>query len=158
MKHSAQHINNEVTLSWDQIHRDSVILSNKIKESGIEFDGIVAITKGGLFPSAIISRELNINYIDTFCINSYKNKTHNNPNIFKLCNNDENKRLLFIDDLTDTGITISLIKRTFSFNKDNKFSVLYTKPSGHDEADFYVSKFKQNTWIVFPWEIKWSEC
>jgi len=155
MKPFVQSGNNEVTLSWDQIHRDSVILSNKIKESGIEFDGIVAITKGGLFPSAIISRELKINYVDTFCINSYKDKKQNVMNIIKLCNMGD-KRLLFIDDLVDTGNTVNEIKKHINLNEFDKFSVLYTKPLGHDEIDFYVSKFEQNTWIVFPWEIKWS--
>ena len=45
------------TVSWDQLHRDSKALAWRLMERG-PFHGIVAITRGGLIPAAIVAREL----------------------------------------------------------------------------------------------------
>ena len=45
------------TVTWDQLHRDARALAWRLIEKG-PFAGIVAITRGGLIPAAIIAREL----------------------------------------------------------------------------------------------------
>ena len=42
-------------VSWDQFHRDARALAWRLAASG-PFDAIVAITRGGLVPAAIIAR------------------------------------------------------------------------------------------------------
>jgi xanthine phosphoribosyltransferase len=58
-------------VSWDQFHRDARALAWRIAGLGKEFRAIICITRGGLVPAAIISRELNIRMIETVCIASY---------------------------------------------------------------------------------------
>ena len=58
-------------VSWDQFHRDARALAWRLAGLDREFRAIVCITRGGLVPAAIISRELNIRLIETVCIASY---------------------------------------------------------------------------------------
>jgi xanthine phosphoribosyltransferase len=49
--------NRYYTVSWDQLHRDSKALAWRLNDRG-PWQGIVAITRGGLIPAAIVAREL----------------------------------------------------------------------------------------------------
>ena len=44
------------TVTWDQLHRDARALAWRLIEKG-PFAGIVAVTRGGLIPAAIVARE-----------------------------------------------------------------------------------------------------
>ncbi len=57
-------------VSWDQFHRDCRALTWRLTDVG-PFHAIIAITRGGLVPAAIVARELGIRVIDTVCIASY---------------------------------------------------------------------------------------
>ncbi len=61
-------------VSWDQFHRDSKALAWRLLERG-PWKGIVAITRGGLVPAAIVARELNVRLIETVSIASYDHQT-----------------------------------------------------------------------------------
>ena len=54
-------------VSWEELHRTSKALAWRVLEIG-PFEGIVAVTRGGLVPAAIIARELEIRLIDTACL------------------------------------------------------------------------------------------
>ena len=56
-------------VSWDQFHRDARALAWRLAEAG-PFHAVVCITRGGLVPAAIVSRELEIRVIETVCIAS----------------------------------------------------------------------------------------
>ena len=56
-------------VSWDQFHRDARALAWRLSACG-PFDAIIAITRGGLVPAAIVARELNVRVIETVCCNS----------------------------------------------------------------------------------------
>ncbi len=57
-------------VSWDQFHRDARALAWRLASSG-PFNAIVAITRGGLVPAAIVARELEVRVIETVSIASY---------------------------------------------------------------------------------------
>ena len=57
----------EVIISWTELQRDAKFISNQLLSIG-SWKGIIAITKGGLIPSALIARELDIKLIDTVCV------------------------------------------------------------------------------------------
>src|SRR6478609_8039759 len=61
-------------VSWDQFHRDARALAWRLAAAG-PFTAIVAITRGGLVPAAIVARELNVRLIETVCVESYQNYT-----------------------------------------------------------------------------------
>src|SRR2546423_11675193 len=51
-------------VSWTELHRAARALAWRLADLG-PFKGLVAITRGGLVPAAIIARELNLRLIDT---------------------------------------------------------------------------------------------
>ena len=57
-------------VTWDEFYRDARALGWRLKAE-TEWKGMVAITRGGLVPSAIIAREIGVRLIDTFCVESY---------------------------------------------------------------------------------------
>ncbi len=57
-------------VSWEEFHRDARALAWRLADAG-PFAAIVCITRGGLVPAAIVSRELEIRIIETVCVASY---------------------------------------------------------------------------------------
>src|SRR3546814_17835160 len=57
-------------VSWEELHRTGKALAWRLVDAG-PFNGIVAITRGGLVPAAIVARELAIRVVDTVCVTTY---------------------------------------------------------------------------------------
>ena len=140
-------------VSWEQFHRDSKALSWRLAGLG-PFEGIAAITRGGLVPAAIISRELDIRLIDTVCVRSYRAESSDAPGeargeteIFKEVA-DPNTKWLIIDDLVDTGTTARVVREMLP---NAHFASVYAKPDGRPLVDTFITEVSQDTWILFPW-------
>src|SRR6266478_7918844 len=70
-------------VSWDEFHRDARALAWRLAAAG-PFTAIVAITRGGLVPAAIVARELNVRLIETVCVESYQDYTkQGEPSVLK---------------------------------------------------------------------------
>ena len=69
-------------VSWEEIHRNSKALAWRLSELK-PYKGIIAVTRGGLVPAAIVARELDIRLIDTFCVLSYNQKTKGDVKVLK---------------------------------------------------------------------------
>jgi xanthine phosphoribosyltransferase len=135
-------------ISWEQLHRDAKALSWRLHDREEEWKGIVAITRGGLVPAAVIARELGIHYIDTVCITSYDWKNQGEATILKAAEGT-GKGILIIDDLVDTGSTARVVRKMLP---DAYFATVYAKPAGKPMVDAYVTEVSQDTWILFPWD------
>ena len=97
-------------VSWGELHRDSRALAWRLMEAG-PWKGMIAVTRGGLVPAAIVARELEIRLIDTFCVASYEGETQGKTKVLKgveLENGGEG--WLIVDDLVDTGATFRVIR------------------------------------------------
>src|SRR6266404_2618746 len=90
-------------VSWDELHRHAKALAWRLIELG-PWQGIVAVTRGGLVPAAIIARELDVRLVDTVCVASYEDGAKGNVQVLKGIVGD-GAGLLIIDDLVDTGPT-----------------------------------------------------
>ena len=69
-------------VDWAEVHRDAKELVRKLVGSG-EWNGIIAVTRGGLVPAAIIAREMGIRHIDTLCIATYDEQYIGDVNVIK---------------------------------------------------------------------------
>jgi xanthine phosphoribosyltransferase len=135
-------------ISWDQLHRDSKALAWRLVNDH-PFKGIVAITRGGLVPVAIIARELNIHLVDTVCVSSYDwQDKKSDAKVLKGFPGDGEDWLL-IDDLVDTGRTAKLVKEMIP---KAHFATVYAKPAGKPLVDTFITEVSQDTWILFPWD------
>ncbi len=134
-------------VSWDQFHRDAKALSWRLADAG-RFEGIVAITRGGLVPAAIVARELDLRLIDTVCIRSYRDTTRGAPELIKALES-EDASWLIVDDLVDTGGTAQVVRGMLP---NAHYATVYAKPEGRPMVDSYVTEVSQDTWILFPWD------
>ena len=144
-------------ISWDQVHRDSKALAWRLDGQGPAEDGswkaIVAITRGGLVPAAIVARELNIRVIDTISVKSYSHKAQTEALMLKAPDADllgEGDGVLIIDDLVDTGRTLEFVRSRYP---RAHYATVYAKPKGRPLVDTYITEVSQDTWIYFPWDM-----
>jgi len=142
-------------VSWDQFHRDCRALSWRLNAVG-PFHAMVAITRGGLVPAAIVARELGIRVIDTVCIASYDHTKQGELQVLKAVSAEveklgggSGKGLLIVDDLVDTGNTGRLVR---AMMPDAHFAAVYAKPQGKPLVDTFITEVSQDTWIHFPWD------
>ena len=135
-------------ISWDQLHRDAKALAWRLLDKDF-FKGIIAVTRGGLVPAAIIARELDIRLVDTICVSSYD--WQNQKGEVKLLKGIEGdgQGWLIIDDLVDTGRTGKLIREQLP---KAHFACIYAKPAGRPLVDTFITEVSQDTWILFPWD------
>lgn len=139
--------NKTFPISWEQLHRDSKALSWRLVELG-KWEKIVAITRGGLVPAAIIARELEIRLVDTVCISSYSWQDQGGIQVLKEVSGD-GENCLLIDDLVDTGKTARVVKKMLP---KAHFATVYAKPEGRPLVNTYITEVSQDTWILFPWD------
>lgn len=139
---------NHFVVSWQEFHKECRILSHKLLKHGT-WKGIVAITRGGLVPAAIVARELEIRFVDTLCLASYDHDQQGAIKILKAIEGD-GEGFVIIDDLVDTGKTAEIARQMLP---KAHFAAVYAKPQGRPFADTYVTEINQDTWIFFPWDV-----
>lgn len=137
------------TVTWDQIHRDARTLAQRVLESG-NFTGVIAVTRGGLIPAAIVARELDIRLIETVSVVTYQGEIRGQPIVTKHPTAaGDGTGFLLIDDLVDTGTTARVVRALLP---KAHFACVYAKPAGRPLVDTYITEVPQDTWILFPWD------
>jgi xanthine phosphoribosyltransferase len=144
-------------VSWDQFHRDARALAWRLAGQG-PFRAIVCITRGGLVPAAIVTRELGIRLIETICIASYHDyQSQGSLQVIKSVQADltvdGGKGILVVDDLVDTGKTAKVVRELLP---QAHFATVYAKPLGRPMVDTFVTEVSQDTWIYFPWDMGYT--
>lgn len=137
-------------VSWEELHRYSKALAWRLVEPG-PWRGIVAITRGGMVPAAVVARELDIRVIDTLCVASYEEMAQGELRILKDVKRDigDGAGWIMIDDLVDTGKTAKAVRDRLP---SAHFATVYAKPAGRPMVDTFVTEVSQDTWILFPWD------
>jgi xanthine phosphoribosyltransferase len=141
-------------VSWDELHRHSRALAWRLVELG-PWQGIIAVTRGGLVPAAIVARELDVRLVDTVCTSSYAppeagapESTRGAIRVLKRVVGDGEGHLI-IDDLVDTGETARVVRDMLP---KAHFASVFAKPAGRPLVDTFVTEVSQDTWIHFPWD------
>ena len=137
------------TVTWDQLHRDGRALAWRLIEMG-PYKGIVAISRGGLIPAAIIARELDCRLIESVSIVTYDEEQMGQPQVTKPPTAaGDGEGFLIVDDLVDTGGTARVVRALLP---KAHFACVYAKPAGKPIVDSFVTEVSQDTWILFPWD------
>jgi len=139
-------------VTWEELHRNAKALAWRLIDRG-PWAGIVAITRGGLVPAAIVARELNIRVVETVSVKSYEHQTQGDVAVLKSPDavGDDGANWLIIDDLVDTGKTAAKVRALLP---KAHFATIYAKPSGRPLVDTFITEVSQDTWIHFPWDIE----
>ncbi|MBX3456358.1 xanthine phosphoribosyltransferase [Ferrovibrio sp.] len=144
-------------VSWEELHRHCKALAWRLHDSvqskGGKYKGVVAVTRGGMVPAAIVARELKLRVIETISCSLYDELGRNDKvNVLKPATAalpDAGEGWLIIDDLVDTGITAKAVREILP---KAHFATIYAKPSGRPMVDTYITEVSQDTWILFPWD------
>jgi len=145
-------------VKWDEIEKwvDDVV--DKIRRSGYKPDAVIGLTRGGWIPARLICDKLNIK-------NLYAIKTEHwgltatkdgHAKIAQpLAADVKDKKVLIVDDITDTGQSLTLAKEhVHSFKpSDVKTATLLHITHSSIVPDFYSVEVPKEewTWFIFPW-------
>jgi len=141
-------MNKKYIVTWDMLQMYGRKLAGQLKLIK-KWKGVLAVSRGGLIPAALLARELNIRVVDTICISSYEHDKKNNIVVIKEPK-EIKKDFLIVDDLVDTGATAKIIKETYP---KIYFVTIFAKPMGKRLVDRYVVDISQSTWIEQPWDM-----
>ena len=133
-------------------------IGESILTSGWKPTAILAITRGGLIPAAILAYMLDVRRIHTVRVQHYDNKNsrlESGPQFVEETRpfdtlNIYTERLLIVDDIIDTGETLKLIRSTVHDHAEEvKVAALYVRSDQKHSADWYWKV--EDEWVVFPW-------
>jgi len=141
-------------VSWDQFHRDARALAWRLSAAG-PFRAVVAVTRGGHVPAAIVARELGIRVIETVCVASYEYDRQGEIQVLKgigeaVAGSEAGAGVLIVDDLVDTGATARVVREMLP---RAHFATVYAKPAGRPLVDTFITEVSQDTWIYLPWDM-----
>ncbi|MAO56520.1 MAG: xanthine phosphoribosyltransferase [Rhodospirillaceae bacterium] len=145
----------ERIVSWAEVQTDTRALARRLlgeAAAHASWKGIVAITRGGMVPAAVLAREMGIRVIDTLSIASYDEQSQGQVRVLKAPAQavaDGGDGWLLVDDLVDTGVTARAARELLP---GAHFVTLYAKPQARDLPDAFVHEVAQEVWIHFPWD------
>ena len=132
--------------TWQDVEILVEKLAHTIQRSGKKYDVILAITNGGIIPSRLIARELDINNIQFIPMRNKK------LHIEEMLPLHKGRKYLIVDDIYDTGDTFNkvyVVVKEF----DCEFAFLMTRYKD-SKAPIVAKVLNHEKWIVFPWERK----
>lgn len=147
--------------NWNEYQDLILELSQKIKDKysdNIPYDQILCLARGGLMVGDAFNRIFNIPLAILFT-SSYKlNKTRGElyiDNQIAKQTNHLGKKILIVDDLVDSGVTLQGVIANIQNNYNPELihtAVLWKKDSSILIPDFFVKETSQDDWIVQPFE------
>jgi len=134
------------------------LLSRQVVESGWIPEFVIGVGRGGLVPAVYISHQLDLPMLSID--HSSKVPGFADELLAKVAGmSASGKRLLFVDDINDSGGTIEYIRSLLGDNgceQDNlRFAVLINNSGSRATVDLWVDEIdraEDKRWFVFPWE------
>ena len=162
---------NKLYLTFNDICRDIKIIKDKIHYSNQKYDAILTISGGGLIPSRLLRTHLNIPIYSVGISFYVGEEMKKQPVIFQWLRDCEmnflkNKRILIVDELSDTMGTLNLLVNQLvdkGFKPENLgIAVLYDKIKKKRWSpvmdnfelgeNYFVAERIEDRWVVFPWD------
>lgn len=142
-------------ISWSYYTQAAFNLSKQLNDCKVDI--IVAIARGGLTLSQLLSDALDLP-IASFTVKSYKDfKQESVPQITHgLGTTLENKKVLLVDDVCDSGKTfirgIDYLIEQGAEKKNITTASLHYKPHAIFKPDYFVAE--TSAWVIYPSETR----
>jgi hypoxanthine phosphoribosyltransferase len=145
-------------VSWDYAISLSGSLAAMIRASRFTPDIVIAIGRGGYVPARIVCDRLLMTDLTSIKIEHWGTAGHKLDQArvrFPLSVNVEEKNLLVIDDITDTGETLMAAREYLApfAPGEIRTGVLQHKTSSAYQPDYYAELLSDWKWIVYPWAL-----
>jgi hypoxanthine phosphoribosyltransferase len=148
-------------LSWAGVVRDAKKLAWAVKDSGYVPEIVIAIGRGGYVPARILCDYLLIRDLAAFKAEHWGTAAVQREKAvitFPLRANIKDKRVLLVDDITDTGETLRVstqyLKRFRP--REVRTAVLLHKSCSTIVPDYFARKIVKWKWVTFPWHV-WED-
>jgi hypoxanthine phosphoribosyltransferase len=129
----------------------------RIRESGWQPDFIIGVGRGGLTPAVYLSHATGIPMLSVD--HSSQLPDFSAELLIKLATRSATDRLLFVDDINDSGSTITHIRAAVTAaggTIDNvRFATLIDNVVSTERVDYRfrtIDRTVNKDWFVFPWE------
>jgi hypoxanthine phosphoribosyltransferase len=147
----------KIYLSWVDV--DKLITSIVPRLFASNFDLVIAITRGGIVPAAIMSERLGIQQVLVASVAFYEDEEHDlDWPVFMQFPDDSllrGKLVLIVDDIWDRGKqVVSVSERVKYAGGTSQSAVLHYKAHRSQfpdkSPDFYGAQTED--WIIYPWD------
>jgi len=145
-----------IKYTQEQFDLDVTKLIKQLEDDDFKPELIIGILRGGAIPAIHLSHILNcpVKVIEWSTRDSLI-KDHKALDKIAIMA-EHGMKVLIIDDIVDSGKTISEIKQRMFDTEDNiRYASLWYNPSQDTEVDFWCNSVNRATderWVIFPWE------
>ena len=148
-------------VSWDEYHRATEALARQVFESGWTFDQVLCLARGGLRPGDVFSRLFKVP-LAILSTSSYREEAGTRRGDLSIASNISSTagplagRILLIDDLVDSGITLQRVQEHLSTHfpdvKEVRSAVIWYKACSMMRPDYFLEYLPDSPWIHQPFE------
>lgn len=145
-------------IPYEDFYADVRTVAQKVEEGAWMPDFVIGIGRGGLVPAVYISHQLNLPMLSID--HSSKVPGFADELLGKVAEKSAaGTKLLFVDDINDSGGTIDYIRRLLADNGCDdgnlRFAVVMNNKSSKVRVEYWAQMIDRNEdkrWFVFPWE------
>jgi len=147
-------------VTWNEIEKWVNMIVKKMKEDDFSPEIVIGLARGGLIPARLISDYLQVK--DLYAVKTEHWGITASPDgsariTQKLPISVENKKVLVVDDITDTGQSLSLAVDHINSYKPKELRsatllhITHSKYVPHYFAEIVPEE--KWTWFIFPWNV-----
>jgi len=162
----------KIYYTWSDVESQTQEILRQISLSDWRPDYVVGLTRGGLVPANLISQYLEVP-MECLKVSLRNDESKPEHNIWMAEDAYHGKNILIVDDINDSGATLSWIKKDWEdfysskpepwktiWNNTVRFAVLVNNEASEykriDYSSIDINKAEEDSWIVFPWEDWWK--
>jgi hypoxanthine phosphoribosyltransferase len=162
----------KVYYTWQDVEHQTQEILRQIALDPWRPDYVVGLTRGGLVPANLISQYLEVP-MECLKVSLRDDCTQPESNLWMSEDAFEQKRILIVDDINDSGATLNWIREDWMnsslpdnpkwqeiWNDTVRFAVLVNNEASEykhiDYSAVDLNKAEEDCWIVFPWEDWWK--
>jgi hypoxanthine phosphoribosyltransferase len=155
--------------SWQDVEKMCVQIATQMYKDNWRPDYIVGITRGGNIPATILSNMLDIR-CEALKVALRDGESHQESNLWMAEDAYNDKKILIVDDINDTGATFNWIMQDWPagcYPDDSKWNHVFGNnvrvatltdnmasevliPINYTCHE--INKAEEDVWLVYPWE------
>lgn len=142
-------------VGWREVEEACISIAEAMLRDGVRVDIVVGVLRGGWVPARLLSDYLGVDAMGALEIKFYRGVGERGsiPVVVQpLVVPVQGKTVLVVDDVADTGKTLSIASSFISHYGPRKVytATLYVKPWSIVRPDYYYQE--TDAWLIFPWD------